>query len=127
MKKIESSNAPKAVGPYSQGIAVDNLCFISGQLPINPTTGNMSEDIIGQTEQSLLNIGAILESEGLSYDSIIKTTVLLTDINDFKSVNEVYETFFKSGMFPARTAYQVVALPMGAKIEIEVVASRNES
>lgn len=123
MKKVVfSANAPAAIGPYSQAIKTDKTIYVSGQLPVVPATGAFpSDDIKDQTRQSLENIKTILESEGYSMSDIVKTTVLLADINDFAAMNEVYGTFFSSD-FPARAAFQVVAVPKGAKLEIEAVA-----
>ncbi|MEG1862131.1 MAG: RidA family protein [Oscillospiraceae bacterium] len=123
MKKVVfSANAPAAIGPYSQAIQTDKTIYVSGQLPVVPATGAFpSDDIKDQTRQSLENIKTILESAGYSMADIVKTTVLLADIKDFAAMNEVYGTFFTSD-FPARAAFQVVAVPKGAKLEIEAVA-----
>ena len=124
MKKvIATAKAPSAIGPYSQGIAASGkMVFVSGQIPIDPATGAFAaDDIKGQTEQSLKNVGAILAEAGCSYEDVVKTTVLLADIADFGPMNEVYATFF-SGDCPARAAFAVKDLPKGAKVEIELVA-----
>ncbi len=123
MKKVVfSEKAPAAIGPYSQAIRTDKTIFVSGQLPVDPATGNFpSDDIKEQTKQSLTNIKNILASEGYEMKDVVKTTVLLADINDFAAMNEVYATFFE-GAFPARSAFQVVAVPKGAKLEIEAIA-----
>ncbi len=125
MKKIVSTtNAPSAIGPYSQGIQVGNLFFFSGQIPIDPATGNFAaEDIEGQTRQVLTNIKALLESQGLTMDNVVKTTVFLKDINEFSAMNDVYAEFFTEGNYPARSAVQVAAIPKDARVEIEVVAA----
>jgi len=125
MKKIISTdNAPKAVGPYSQAVWTNDLLFISGQIPIDPETGKfVSEDIKEQTKQVFKNLGAILTEAGLDYENIVKATVYLTDMNDFAIMNEVYATYFDKD-FPARAAFQVVKLPLGAKVEIEAIAVR---
>ncbi len=118
------SNYPKAIGPYSAYREANGLLFISGQLPINPASGEIeNSDIKEQTAQSLKNIGAILEENGISYDQVIKTTCLLADISDFAAFNEVYAQFFKSP-YPARSAFAVKDIPKGAKIEIEVIAKK---
>lgn len=122
-KAISTTKAPGAIGPYSQGIDAGALIFTSGQLPINPETGELLTDIKEATKQSLLNVSAILEEAGSSLDKVIKTTVFLKDINDFVAMNEVYATFFK-GDCPARSAVQVAKLPKDAVIEIEVIASK---
>jgi len=123
MKKeiLSTENAPAAVGPYSQAIKLDNLIFTSGQLPIDPKTGEMPDSVEEQTSQALENIAAILEEAGSSLDNAIKLTVFLTDIDDFAAMNEVYAGFFESDP-PARSAFEVVALPKGAKVEIECIA-----
>ncbi|WP_349666825.1 RidA family protein [Lacrimispora sp.] len=128
MKKVlATEKAPAAIGPYSQGVRGGDYVFVSGQLPIDPATGAFAgEDIASQTRQSLTNIKAILESDGLSMDQVVKTTVLLKNINDFAAMNEVYATFFK-GECPARAAFGVAALPKDALVEIEAIAYCGES
>ena len=123
MKKvISTNNAPAAIGPYSQAIEVNGTIYASGQIPINPATGEfVSGGIKEQTEQVFKNIKDILSEAGLSTDNIVKTTVLLADIADFTAMNEVYAAQF-SGTFPARSAFAVKDLPKGALIEIEVIA-----
>ena len=123
MKKVINTNqAPAAIGPYSQAIKVGNLVYTSGQIPINPATGNFVEGgIKEQTRQSLTNIKAILEEAGLSMNNVVKTTVFLADMNDFVDMNSVYAEFF-SEPYPARSAVAVKTLPKGALVEIEVVA-----
>lgn len=122
MVKIETKNAPAAIGPYSQAIQAGNTIYISGQLPIDPATGQFAgDDIISQTKQSLENIKAILEQANGKMTNVVKTTVLLKNIADFASMNEVYSTYF-TGDCPARAAYQVVELPKNALIEIEAIA-----
>lgn len=124
MKKIISTTkAPAAIGPYSQAIELNGTLFISGQLPVNPSDGNMPEGIEEQTMQSMKNIGAILEEADMTFDDVVKTTVLLADIQDFAAMNTVYGTFFKNTK-PARACFQVAALPKGAKVEIEAVAGK---
>lgn len=124
MKKvIATAKAPSAIGPYSQGIAASGqILFVSGQIPIDPATGAFAaEDIQGQTEQSLKNVGAILAEAGFGYEDVVKTTVLLTDIADFAPMNEVYSKYFKTDC-PARAAFAVKDLPKGARVEIEAIA-----
>lgn len=122
MKKIIATpEAPAAVGPYSQAVEAAGTLYISGQLPIDPATKAMPEGIRAQTEQSLKNIAAILEAAGYSKNDVVKSTVLLKDIADFGAMNEVYAGFYTENP-PARVAYQVAALPMGALVEIETVA-----
>lgn len=123
MKKVINTNqAPAAIGPYNQAIKVGNLVYTSGQIPINPATGNFVEGgIKEQTRQSLTNIKAILEETGLSMNNVVKTTVFLADMNDFADMNSVYAEFFAEP-YPARSAVAVKTLPKGALVEIEVVA-----
>ena len=126
VKTIAAANAPKAVGPYSQAQKVSGeaeTLYVSGQLPINPATATMPETIEEQTRQSLDNLGAILAEGGFSYDNVVKTTVLLDDIKDFAAINAVYAEYFK-GEKPARMCYEVAALPMGAKVEIDCIAAK---
>lgn len=126
MKKvISTTNAPAAIGPYSQAVEVNGLVFISGQLPIDPKTGEFPVGgIKEQTLQSFENIKGILAEVGLSTSNIVKTTVLLTDMADFAEMNEVYAAQFE-GYFPARSAFAVKTLPKNALVEIEVIASRD--
>ncbi|MDE6007426.1 MAG: RidA family protein [Muribaculaceae bacterium] len=120
---ISTGAAPAAIGPYSQAIKTDSLIFCSGQLPIDPATGEMAEGIKAQTARSLANVKAILAEEGLGIDNVVKTTVLLADMSLFTEMNEVYgETFAQP--YPARSAFAVKSLPMGALVEIEVIATR---
>lgn len=124
MKAIVTNNAPAAIGPYSQAIEANGFVYVSGQLPINPSTGGFVEGgIKEQTRQSLLNAKAILNEAGLDLCNVVKTTVLLSDIADFQAMNEVYAEMFSSP-FPARSAFAVRALPKSALVEIEVIASR---
>ncbi len=122
MKKvITSSGAPKAVGPYSQAIEAGGTLYISGQLPVNPADGTVPATIEEQTARSLENIKAILAEAGYSLDDAVKMTVLLDDIGNFSAMNGVYAKYF-TGDMPARVCYQVAALPMGVKVEIETIA-----
>lgn len=119
---IKTNNAPGAIGPYSQAIKADNTIYISGQLGLNPKTGNFdADDITVQTRQSLENLKAILEEAGFSTSDVVKTTVLLKSIGDFADMNKVYAEYFTEP-FPARAAFEVAALPKGGKVEIEAVA-----
>ncbi len=124
--KIESPDAPAAIGPYSQGIASQNLVFVSGQLPIDPATGEMPEGIEKQTKQSLLNLENVLKSAGSGLDRVYKTCVFLSDLNNFSKMNEVYEAQFKNTVFPARSAFEVARLPKDALVEIEAIAWKSE-
>lgn len=124
MKAISTEKAPAAIGPYSQAIESNGMVFVSGQLPIDPETGVFaSSDIMGQTRQSLTNMRNILESEGLNLSNVVKTTVFLSDMNNFAAMNEVYSSFFSSP-FPARSAVAVKTLPKDALVEIECIAAR---
>lgn len=118
---IATDKAPAAVGAYSQGIKTGNLVFTSGQIPIDPETGEMPASIEEQTAQCLRNVSAILEEGGSSLDQAIKLTVFLQDINDFAAMNEVYASFFTDEP-PCRSAVEVAAIPKGAKVEIEAIA-----
>lgn len=124
MKKvIATTNAPKAIGPYSQAIEAGNLVFVSGQLPVDPATGKVAEGITAQTEQSLKNIKGILEEAGYTMDNIVKCTCYLSSMDDFAAMNEVYARYFTSN-YPARAAFAVQKLPMGVLVEIEAIAAR---
>lgn len=123
LKQIDSKNAPGAVGAYSQGIAVGDFIFTSGSLPIDPTSKAMPEDIKAQANLALTNIKGILEEAGSGMGKVIKATIYLADINDFQAVNEVYAGFFGKP-YPARSCFAVAALPLGAKVEIEVIAAK---
>jgi 2-iminobutanoate/2-iminopropanoate deaminase len=124
MKKIIStSEAPGAIGPYSQAVRSGRFLFCSGQIPLDPKSGQIiSGDIAAQTRRVLDNIAAVLRAEGLTFDNVVKTTVFLTDLGDFQTVNEIYGSYFKQDP-PARSTVQVSALPKGAKVEIEVIAA----
>lgn len=126
LKPIVSQAAPEAIGPYSQGISIDlstakKQVFVSGQIPIDRSSGQMAEGIAAQTEQVMNNIRAILEAEGLEMKNIVKTTVLLQSMGDFARMNEVYASFF-SQPYPARAAFEVAKLPKDALVEIEAIA-----
>ena len=122
---ILTETAPKAIGPYSQATAIDSMVFTSGQLGIDPATGELAHGVEAQTEQAMRNLGAILEKAGLGYADIVKTTVFVVDLGDFAAVNAVYERFFDSEP-PARSCVQVAALPKGGLVEIECVAAERE-
>ncbi len=124
MKKIIATNeAPAAICPYSQAVEAAGLVFVSGQLPVDPATGAMPADIAGQTQAALKNVGAILRAAGLAPESVLKTTVFMTDLGQFAKMNEVYAAFFSKNP-PARATVEVKALPKGALVEIEAVAAR---
>lgn len=125
MKKvIYTDHAPKAIGPYSQAIEINGMLFISGQVPIDPETGKMVEGgIKEQTEQVMKNIGAILKAAGYDFQDVIKSTCLLSDMVNFTDMNEVYGRYYTENP-PARAAYGVVRLPLGAMVEIETIAAK---
>lgn len=124
MKVINTSKAPKAIGPYSQAIEANGLVITSGQLPIDPATGEFTPGgIKEQTRQSLTNAKAILEEAGISLANVMKTTVFLSDMNDFAAMNEVYAEFFNEP-FPARSAIAVKTLPKNALVEVECIAAK---
>ena len=126
MKKIiATSDAPVAIGPYSQAIRSGNLIFCSGQIPLEPKSGQIVSDDIGdQTRRVLDNISGLLKSEGLSFADVVKTTIFLTDLGNFQIVNEIYGSYFNNQP-PARSTVQISALPKGARVEIEVIACAN--
>lgn len=118
---IDTDKAPGAIGPYSQAVRVDNLLFTSGQLPVDPTTGTLLEGSIADcTHQVIKNLAAVIEAAGGTLSDVVKTTVYLADLANFQEVNAVYAEYF-SEPFPARSAFQVAALPLGAGIEVEAV------
>lgn len=124
MKALHTDKAPAAIGPYSQAIEVNGMVFASGQIPLDPATGNVVEGgIKEQTRQALTNAKAIMESAGLSLANVVKTTVFMADMSDFAAMNEVYATFFTEP-YPARSAVAVKALPKGVLVEVECIAAR---
>ena len=124
MKKIiATNNAPAAIGPYSQAVELNGTLFISGQIPVNPATGEMPQGIEAQTRQVLKNIGGILEAAGLSYNDVVKTTVMIASMADVAAMNAVYAEFFTQDK-PARVCFQAAALPKNALVEIEAVAGK---
>ena len=124
-KKIATEKAPAAIGPYSQATVVGNLLFTSGQIAINPASGNIeATDVAGQTEQVMKNLYEVLSAAGATFDSAVKTTCFLTDMADFATFNEIYGSYFSSK--PARSCVAVKALPKGALVEVEVIAEITE-
>ncbi len=122
MKRIiHTDDAPKAIGPYSQAVEANGTLYVSGQIPVDPATGKVVEGIKAQTEQVFKNIEAILKAAGYSFNDVVKSTVLLSDMDNFAVMNEVYATVYKKDM-PARAAYGVVRLPLGVLVEIETIA-----
>ena len=121
MKQISTPSAPAAIGPYSQGLRSGNMVFISGQIPVDPATGEMVVGIEAQAKQALTNLRNVLAAAGLSTKNVIKTTVFLADLKDFPTVNAIYESFFLAP-YPARSCVQVAGIPKGALVEIECIA-----
>lgn len=123
-KAISTEGAPKAIGPYSQAIEAGGFVFCSGQIPLDPATGEMvgGDDVRDQTRRVMENLGAVLTAAGSSFGRVVKTTIFLTDLADFAAVNEVYASFLGGASPPARATIQVAALPRGAKVEIEAIA-----
>jgi 2-iminobutanoate/2-iminopropanoate deaminase len=122
LTRIQTENAPAAIGPYSQGITLDNFVFCSGQVGLDPATGELvSGELADQVRRALTNLKGVLEAGGSNFDYVLKTTVFLVDINDFKAMNEIYAEFF-TGTPPARSTVAVRDLPKGAKFEIECIA-----
>jgi len=120
---VSSPDAPKAIGPYSQAIRAGRLLFLSGQIPLDPVSGQMIDgDITAQTRRVMENLGAVLKAAGLSFDAVVRTTIFLADMNDFAKVNEVYGTYFGAPA-PARATVQVAQLPRGARVEIDAIAA----
>lgn len=122
-KVISTSNAPAAIGPYSQAIEVNGFIYASGQIPVIPETGEIPEGIEAQARQALTNVKALMEAAGLTMANIIKTSVFIKDMNDFAKVNEIYASFF-TGDYPARSCVEVARLPKDVLIEVEVIAAR---
>jgi 2-iminobutanoate/2-iminopropanoate deaminase len=121
-RAIATERAPRAIGPYSQAIVAGDLLFLSGQIPLDPQTGELvSGTIEAETNRVMQNLGAVLAAAGVSYGDVVKTTIYLVDLGDFAAVNEVYGGFFP-GIPPARATVQVAALPRGARVEIEAIA-----
>jgi 2-iminobutanoate/2-iminopropanoate deaminase len=126
MKKIiETSNAPAPIGPYSQAVLYDDTLYTSGQIAIDPATGNLvSGDITEETKQVMKNIGAVLEEAGMNYENVLKTTIFIKDMNDFQKINAVYGSFFNEATAPARETVEVARLPKDVNVEISVLARK---
>jgi len=120
-KAIYTSNAPGAIGPYSQAITANGMLYVSGQIPINPKDGSISDDIVKQTEQSMENIKAILETAGTNLSKVVRCGIFIKDMNDFTKINEVYGSYFTEP-FPARATVEVARLPKDVKVEIDAIA-----
>jgi 2-iminobutanoate/2-iminopropanoate deaminase len=124
MKIINSEKAPKAVGPYSQAIMFNNMLFVSGQLPMDAETGKLLEGSIEDKAKLVLNnVKNILEEAGMAFSNIIKSTIFVKDLNNFKKINEVYSSYFNNGIYPARETVEVARLPLDADLEISVIAA----
>lgn len=122
-KIVATTKAPAAIGPYAQANIVNDLVFTSGQIPLDPASGNIVEGgIEAQTKQVFTNLSAVLEEAGSSLEDMVKTTCFLTDMNDFATVNEIYASYFPGGVYPSRSAIEISKLPKGALIEIEAIA-----
>ena len=122
-KIIQTSNAPAAIGPYSQAVQQGDTLFVSGQLPLDPVTKEMGDDAAAQARQSMKNIEAIVTAAGFTMEQVVRCGIFVTDLADFAAINEVYATFFQ-GDFPARATVQVAALPLGARVEIDAMVMR---
>ncbi len=119
---IQTDGAPAAIGPYSQAVKAGDFVYCSGQIPLDPSTGQMVEgDVVAQTEQVMRNLEAVLKAAGAGFDRVVKTTIFLVDLGDFARVNETYAKYFKGGS-PARATVQVSALPRGSRVEVEAIA-----
>jgi 2-iminobutanoate/2-iminopropanoate deaminase len=121
---VSTPDAPKAIGPYSQAVRTGQLVFLSGQIPLDPKSGEMvgGSDVEAQTRQVMSNLGAVLGAAGARFEHVVKTTIFLTDLDDFARVNQIYGASFEGVLPPARATVQVAALPRGAKVEIEAIA-----
>jgi 2-iminobutanoate/2-iminopropanoate deaminase len=120
-KSVTSAEAPKALGPYSQAVSIGDFVFCSGQLGLDPASGELAPDVRAQTDRAMRNLRAVLAAAGSGLDRVVKTTIFLADMGDFATVNEVYGSFF-SGAYPARSTVQVAGLPKGGLVEIEAIA-----
>ena len=128
-KVLATENAPAAIGPYVQGVDLGSMIITSGQIPVNPKTGEVPADVAAQARQSLENVQAIVESAGLKVSDIVKTTVFVSDLNDFATINQVYQQFFDEhkAIYPTRSCVQVARLPKDVKLEIEAIAVRGDT
>ncbi len=122
-EKVHTDKAPRAIGPYSQAIDTGDFVFLSGQIGLDPETGQMKAGVEEQTHQVMRNLQAVLEAVGLNFSHVVKTTIYLQDLNDFQKVNEIYASYLQEP-YPARATVQVAALPKGALVEIEMIAKR---
>ena len=121
--KIESGNAPKAIGPYSQAVLVDDTLYVSGNIPINPKTGDVADGIVNQSKQVFENMKAVLNEAGMGFENVVKTTAFLTDLSNFATFNEIYASYFVAP-YPARSCVEVSKLPKNVLVEVECIAKK---
>ena len=121
--KIESGNAPKAIGPYSQAVLVDDTLYVSGNIPVNPATGDVANGIVNQSKQVFENMKAVLNEAGMSFENVVKTTAFLTDLSNFATFNEIYASYFVAP-YPARSCVEVSKLPKNVLVEVECIAKK---
>lgn len=121
--KIESGNAPKAIGPYSQAVLVDDTLYVSGNIPVNPATGDVADGIVNQSKQVFENIKAVLNEAGMGFENVVKTTAFLTDLSNFATFNEIYASYFVAP-YPARSCVEVSKLPKNVLVEVECIAKK---
>lgn len=121
--KIESGNAPKAIGPYSQAVLVDDTLYVSGNIPVNPATGDVADGIVNQSKQVFENMKAVLNEAGMGFENVVKTTAFLTDLSNFATINEIYASYFVAP-YPARSCVEVSKLPKNVLVEVECIAKK---
>lgn len=121
--KIESGNAPKAIGPYSQAVLVDDTLYVSGNIPVNPKTGDVADGIVNQSKQVFENMKAVLNKAGMGFENVVKTTAFLTDLSNFATFNEIYASYFVAP-YPARSCVEVSKLPKNVLVEVECIAKK---
>lgn len=121
--KIESGNAPKAIGPYSQAVLVDDTLYVSGNIPVNPATGDVEDGIVNQSKQVFENMRAVLNEAGMGFENVVKTTAFLTDLSNFATFNEIYASYFVAP-YPARSCVEVSKLPKNVLVEVECIAKK---
>lgn len=121
--KIESGNAPKAIGPYSQAVLVDDTLYVSGNIPVNPATGDIADGIVHQSKQVFENMKAVLNEAGMGFENVVKTTAFLTDLSNFATFNEIYASYFVAP-YPARSCVEVSKLPKNVLVEVECIAKK---
>ena len=121
--KIESVNAPKAIGPYSQAVLVDDTLYVSGNIPVNPATGDVADGIVNQSKQVFENMKAVLNEAGMGFENVVKTTAFLTDLSNFTTFNEIYASYFVAP-YPARSCVEVSKLPKNVLVEVECIAKK---